>query len=156
MHHSSPRPPSSGILAQIVLPPTPVFTLCRRAATRSADVFTVGEVTCRECKRRWQIDTGQRAHPTLEANPEYIELKNALKSGKMRIADVFAAAGRRFGFGGSSVAQQMPVFQLLVNLPCFAPEQANSILKELRIAPGDSVGTLSEMSRGKILAKINV
>lgn len=35
-------------------------TLCGKVATRSVNVFQPSEVTCRECKRRWQINLAQQ------------------------------------------------------------------------------------------------
>lgn len=31
-------------------------TLCGRLATRHIDIFSPNEATCRECKRRWELD----------------------------------------------------------------------------------------------------
>jgi hypothetical protein len=32
------------------------YTLCGLAATRYVDVFTPSEASCRECRKRWQLD----------------------------------------------------------------------------------------------------
>jgi hypothetical protein len=36
------------------------YALCGRRASRQIDVFEPSEATCRECKRRWELATGQR------------------------------------------------------------------------------------------------
>jgi len=36
-------------------------TMCGRSPGRGVDVFGPGEVSCRECKRRWQLETAAGA-----------------------------------------------------------------------------------------------
>jgi hypothetical protein len=53
--HPQPR----GVVGQFAIGAD--FTLCGKVASRpAAGLFGVHEVSCRECKRRWEIATGQR------------------------------------------------------------------------------------------------
>lgn len=56
---STPNPASPGaIVAQLLwFGGNARSTLCDRQAARYVDVFSPGEVSCRECKRRWQLAT---------------------------------------------------------------------------------------------------
>ena len=56
---SSRRPQPRGVVGQLAAGAD--FTLCGKMVSRSAaGLFTMHEVSCRECKRRWEIATGQR------------------------------------------------------------------------------------------------
>jgi hypothetical protein len=36
------------------------YTLCGTKVSRLIGIFSPGEATCRECKRRWELSTGRR------------------------------------------------------------------------------------------------
>lgn len=41
-------------------------TLCGRVAARYVDVFAPGEVSCRECRRRWRLEVAAERGPSTE------------------------------------------------------------------------------------------
>ena len=60
----------------IVKPGFGFKTLCGRVAIGGLDgIFAPGEVSCRECRRRWQLATGQlpakNAHSTRQPRPQH-------------------------------------------------------------------------------------
>jgi hypothetical protein len=70
MLSGSPSTPgmASDIAVQIIIGGSVAkATLCGLRATRYVSVFTPGEVSCRECRRRWLIATGQVATPPVPA-----------------------------------------------------------------------------------------
>lgn len=41
------------------------YTLCGLAATRYVSVFSPSEASCRECRKRWQLEASAEARPTV-------------------------------------------------------------------------------------------
>lgn len=45
------------------------YTLCGLAATRYVSVFTPSEASCRECRKRWQLEVPTEARPAVGSRP---------------------------------------------------------------------------------------
>jgi hypothetical protein len=73
-------------------------TLCGLPATRQVDVFTPAEVSCRECRRRWElaVQAGPRLSK-LQVKMKEVEARRQrdLKTGRLdrSAAEVMAAGG---------------------------------------------------------------
>lgn len=127
-------------------------TLCNKPATGAvAGIFAVSEATCRECRRRWEMATGQRANPALESDPSYSQAKKGLRVGAVTVPQIFEIATNN----RQSVAAAMPVRVMLLSLPGMTELRADMMMAELRIPMDKTVGRLNESQRSQLLSKLS-
>jgi len=97
--------------------------------------------------RRQRDSAIDAAHPAGEVRRDRAQLKRDLKAGRIAPEQVLTEL--------PACVETMSVFDLLLAVPRFGRVRANKLLARARIAPSETVGSLSSGQRAELIAAFN-